>query len=291
MLTFGSDPEFALADKDNKIVSAIPVLKRSKARKIKLGDGERIYYDNVLTEMNMRPAQNKGEAMDNLKSMFSNAKSYLDEQFGGNQYKLFAVASHTFTDKEISHKKAREFGCDPEFDGYSGNQANPPDVGQARNFRSAGGHIHIGSELIKDMIAKIQTIQLMDCFVGLPLLIVDNDETSPARKQLYGAAGRYRVQKYGVEYRTPSNCWLSRPDLSELVYDLTEMTVEVVKNKQIEQFLDRFEFGEVAYYLNNNDKTKARELLDRLGMPNHFLERIDNFAKEQHKPNVFQNWL
>jgi hypothetical protein len=239
-LTIGTDPEIML-EKDGKIVSAIPVFKGDKYDKTDLGDGYSVYYDNVLAETNVPPATDKQEFVDNCRNTLQRIARHI-----GSDYSLIARASYYFSIQECSHPAAMLAGCHPEFCAYEIKKCYPPQF--VDTFRSAGGHIHVGREDYNDIdelecskhefligkASRVRTIRAMDMYVGLPLLLIDNSEASKLRKRLYGMAGRFRPTSYGVEYRTPSNYWLSKPELAELVYDLTKFVFDAMINENVD---------------------------------------------------------
>lgn len=231
-LTFGSDPEFVIVDGNLAPKSAIKVFPgHGKESKIPIGD-QAIFYDNVLLEFNLRPARTLMEFNANFKECLIGASKILKKK---NLY-LRTRASLNFPALECEDDDACVFGCEPEFCIYNRTSDNkimrvdPPIMEPGSTFRSCGGHIHIGH-----VMANWETggdpatvIKLMDAFVGVVSVFLDKDESSAARKKLYGGAGSHRVTPYGVEYRTLSNFWLSDPKLTEIIYKLTRLVMEKV---------------------------------------------------------------
>jgi len=281
-ILIGTDPEFALKDSTNRIVSAIPVLERGKNDKIDLGEGAKIYYDNVLAEANIDPSASKEELKDRLKSLYQKSKVLLQN------LKLSATASHEFGFLECLHEEAKRFGCDPELDLDMGGPAYPPEA--EGGFRSAGGHIHIGGLEGQDIYEKARLIPILDILVGIPSVILDNDPTSLARKRLYGKAGRFRDTPYGIEYRTLSNYWLSCPELTEIIYDLTMESVNFYltnKDDEVNGIVDR---ETVVNTINNADKETARQIVENLPVSQEIKERIFQLSANQYNDDIFQNW-
>lgn len=282
--TFGTDPEFVLIEEEtNRIVSAIPVLRRSKENKIDLKDGAKIYYDNILAEANIDPSNDKNELKARLRDLYQKSRAIL------KKHRLGAVASHEFAKEFCRSKKAREFGCAPELDIYEGGvSVFPPD--NVGNFRSAGGHIHIGGLEEYSFGEKFPLIPLMDLYVGLPSVLLDNDPSSVPRKILYGKAGRFRNTEYGIEYRVLSNFWLSKPELADVIYDLTMQAVSCFQEKQYEQ-LQMSHIEDVRRIINEGDKRGAAELVAESSLSDNLKQTIFNLSEEPHSENVFQNWL
>ena len=106
---------------------------------------------------------------------------------------------------ELEHPNAQTFGCDPDFNAWTGRK-NPRPKATDKNLRSCGGHVHIGylEGKYKDLAPR-SIIKACDLYMGIPAVFMDN---GTLRKQLYGKAGAYRQKGYGVEYRSLSNFWI-----------------------------------------------------------------------------------
>lgn len=290
--SIGSDPEFMLA-KDGNIVSAIPVVKQDKYDPIDLGNGQKLYYDNVMLETNVPPASSKAQFIENIKKTYASISCVI-----GGDYKVFAVPSFNFSDDECSHPHAMEAGCSPEFCAYSKKKCFPPNF--ANTMRSAGGHIHIGrsdflsiddeqcddNEFLMGYDAKHNMIKAMDIFVGLPLTLLDNSEASKARRILYGKAGRFRPTSYGVEYRTPSNFWLSSPQMAELIYDLTFSAWNKMKDGEIEL---NEETDKAFDIINANDAVAAASMMKK-HIDSDSCEQILSLCGKVDTTKLYEEW-
>ena len=85
---------------------------------------------------------------------------------------------------------------------------------------------------------RLWVIRMCDLFLGIPSLLLDRDPTSKDRRKLYGGAGSHRIRnKYGVEYRSLSNFWVSRPSLVELIYNLATVAVRIVMVDKINEHI------------------------------------------------------
>ena len=58
-------------------------------------------------------------------------------------------------------------------------------------------------------------LRYIDAIVGLPSILFDTDVE---RRNLYGKAGCFRLQKYGFEYRTLSSYWLDNPSRLKFIW-------------------------------------------------------------------------
>jgi hypothetical protein len=222
--TFGSDPEFMLT-KDGRFFSAIGVVKGTKSKRIQR-NGHEFYYDNVLAECAVKPARNKDEA---IKHVGSALKTYAELV---SPYRLKCQASLEYPENQLKHRHAFKAGCAEEDCAYTLKTfRTEEDTFKITRLRSAGGHIHIGHEFPQQSLLNCYALaRMLDLFVGIPSIFLDQDKTSPLRKKLYGSPGRFRRPEHGLEYRSMGNFWLSSPELVGVIYDLVEFTVEFTAN-------------------------------------------------------------
>lgn len=290
--SMGTDPEFMLK-RNGQIVSAIPVVPRNKYDPEVLNEDTRFYHDNVAIEMTVKPANSPANMVEIMRDIFHNIKSKIPN------HSLCTIASHTFTEEECSHEDAMQFGCDPELDVYLRDQVQPPSVEDAKTFRSAGGHIHLGNKtfnsdkpdgFLLSFPDKELAIKLMDIYVGVPFVLLDNDPTSPARKKLYGKAGRFRVTEYGVEYRTLSPYWLTSPRLTNLIAELTFLVMNLGDKGLAKKIINETDMNAVVAAINNNDKNLARKLVDSLDIPENLRKEINDLSNLQIDQEVDKHW-
>lgn len=230
--SFGADPEFILIDEKGNLKSAINILKKDKSNKISINNNF-FYYDNVLAECTVKPGFSKKETIKNIKESLSDCSKLI------SPFKLTSISSAEFNDQELNHIDARKSGCEAEFCAYKLRKVSSKKIKKIfkeSNLRSAGGHIHIGSELGKSHDTCIMLVRMLDLFLGVPSLILDTSPNSFIRRKIYGKAGRYRQPKHGAEYRTLSNFWLSSPDLVELMYEICDFVINSMDNKIYENF-------------------------------------------------------
>ena len=103
--------------------------------------------------------------------------------------------------------------CDPDYNAWT-EDINPKPSGEKTNLRSAGCHIHIGYDN-PNVETSLQLIKLFDVYLGLASVVIDPDNK---RRQLYGKAGAFRVQDWGVEYRTLSSYMYSSDMLMHVIW-------------------------------------------------------------------------
>ena len=198
MISFGSDPEFILKSNAD-IQSAIEIVPGSKENRYEK-DGHAFYYDNVLAECSIKPAYSREETIENFRECFQLYSELVEP------CKLWCKASARFPSEELKHPEALEMGCKREACAYELDWIEPDETFFHRsNLRTAGGHIHLGHEILKDQLVRIRTVRMMDLFLGIPSIFIDKDSASKDRKKIYGQAGRFREPSHGLEYRTLSN--------------------------------------------------------------------------------------
>lgn len=219
-ITFGADPELFLHN-GQKYVSAIGRIGGSKMEPRKIGDaGCALQEDNVAVEYNIPPCKTPME--------FVSYNQYMLGVINGMvaQEGLQAVnhASAIFDDMELDHPAAHVFGCEPDYGAWA-LEMNPPPHANNPNLRSCGGHIHVGLPKDWDNIKKIQLVRWLDATVGVALQFLEPENE---RAQLYGRPGAMRFKPYGIEWRTPSNYWLTSVGLMTGVVGNLEHLVNCV---------------------------------------------------------------
>lgn len=289
MFSFGSDPEIFLA-LDGKIVNAIDFLP-PKSHKISRGLSS-VYYDNALAELQIEPSHTAGEAIENTR------KALLLLQKALPRHEIRVQSAHWFSVADLNNEESRHVGCNSEYCAYTLEQVMPPeDVIKTTSFRTAGGHIHLGdNEIFHDGQGIISTVRMLDLFLGIPSILMDNDNTQRYRRRIYGHAGSHRVPDHGLEYRCLGNFWLRSPKLVEIIYDLVDFTINFVENDDHSQYWsipnDEEEisdqmtlcFGYDAKLLrsciNSCDKRKAAKFMQIVSrhLPSELLQRINQLS-------------
>ena len=178
------------------------------------------------------------------------------------EYELAAVPTAYFGKEYIDAqpKEAKELGCNPDFNAYTGEENPKPDEGLP--FRTGAGHIHVGwtedtDDPVHDSMCHM-LVKELDAVLGLPSLLLDPDSE---RREMYGKAGAHRVKTYGVEYRVLSNFWLSHPAIAALVLDLGQATVQLTLNSL--EAMWNVPGMEAARVINTVDVDGARKHIER----------------------------
>lgn len=227
---FGCDPELFVSDPNGRPVSAEGLLPGTKDNPYKVDFGA-VQVDGMAAEFNTDPAHTFEEFNHNIVNVIRQLKGMLP-----TGYKLLPVPSIVF-DKEVwdlAPENAKELGCSPDFNAWTGSVNPPPHDPDNPMLRTASGHLHIGwtdeestSDLQHVMNCR-DLVKQLDWYLGGWSLKMDPD---PTRRRLYGQAGACRYKPYGVEYRVLSNFWLSSKDRRLTVWNRMQMAIDNMRTK------------------------------------------------------------
>ncbi|MDE3022863.1 MAG: hypothetical protein KGI54_13565 [Pseudomonadota bacterium] len=216
MLTKGCDPELFLRDpKTGQMISSIGLIGGSKDFPQAIGEGCAVQEDNVAVEFNIPPSKSAEDFITSINFALNTIRQRAKEL----GLELCIEPSAVFDDVELMSPAAKEFGCEPDYNAWTGRE-NPRPKCDNKNLRSAGGHIHVS---VPDGVDSCRVVQAMDLFVGCQMLKFDTDTQ---RRKLYGRAGACRFKTYGVEYRTASNAWIVSDERIRWVWEQTEKAVD-----------------------------------------------------------------
>lgn len=228
----GADPEVFIKKKDSaEHVSAFGVAPGTKTNPFRVNNGF-IQVDGMALEYNVAPSANKTEFVQNVISVQKQLAAYLPK---GCEFSKSPVARFGKEYIDSQPFEAKELGCDPDFNAYTGEPNETPNCNA--DFRTASGHIHIGWTENVDptdpghFAACRELVISLDRMIGINQASWDRDNT---RRELYGKAGAFRPKHYGVEYRTPSNKWTFHRSLMMFVFD---MTVQAIANTFVRYYL------------------------------------------------------
>lgn len=214
----GADPEFFIKKKYGGYASAVGLIGGSKWEPKKIDeDGHAILEDNVAVEFNIKPASSFDEFRSSIHKVLDHIRGILPG------YEFSKESAVSFPQEELMTPEAQMFGCEPDFDAWR-ECVNEKPCAEDKNLRSAGGHIHVGSDLaINNPVAVIRA---MDLFLGVPSTQLD---AGTLRRELYGKAGCFRAKSYGAEYRTLSNFWIFDDSLIQWAFEGTQRALEFVE--------------------------------------------------------------
>jgi hypothetical protein len=217
--TVGADPELFVFN-ENGPVSAHDLIPGTKSKPFPVPGGA-IQVDGTAAEFNIDPSRTFEEFNSNINSVLECLESELP-----SGHRLVAN-SYVRWSEEYFHKLpyvARELGCMPDFNAWTGRRNPKPKLKDDPTLRTAAGHIHIGwtqdasMQDLEHIDSCKYMAQLMDWHLGAWSVGADPDLT---RRSLYGKAGACRFKTYGVEYRTLSNFWVLNEELRLEVWNRT----------------------------------------------------------------------
>lgn len=250
-MRLGSDPEMFLLEKaTGNVVSVCGMIGADKWNPHQYEDmpeGYTVQEDNVAVEFGVPPASSAAEFVKHIKAV---QKRFLKDHKHLTFSKLSCIM---FPAEQLKHPSALIFGCEPDFNAWTG-EVNPKPKAPSPLLRSAGGHIHV--ETTQD---PLEVIKAMDIALGIPSVLMDNGEM---RKQLYGKAGAFRPKPYGCEYRTLSNFWTFEDKYIKWVWNNTGKALDLVEDHvDLNKYQDA-----VEQCINHNDKKLAEKLVKELGL-------------------------
>lgn len=260
--TFGCDPERFVCDPNGKPVSAAGMFPGTKEEPFPVPDGA-IQVDGMAAEFNITPAETFAEFNRSISSVMRTMETYLPEG-----YTFLDVSAVRFGEENFNNapEEAKQLGCTPDFNAWTG-EMNPPPVAPDDPFlRTASGHIHFGWRAGGDIDAEhIQHcrdfIKQLDWFAGAWTVKMDPD---PTRRKLYGRAGAMRPKEYGVEWRVPSNFWITTRDRRLTMWNRCQMAIFQMRKHYMP---DRAEDWNDVLVQSINDTTLDAGLLSAYRYP------------------------
>jgi hypothetical protein len=189
----------------------------------------RLYADGMSNEFNMNPSADIQEMLGRFYELLQMSNHCAD--IYGCKLEILPFIPVTQADIDSGGVVCARFGCDPEETIYP-DQFDPARV-DARNHmaRYFGAHIHSsmtdpmldmgGLKWVKNNTSYI--LSAYDLVVGIANVLIAHGEDSRLRRNVYGRAGRHRIQTpYGWEYRTPDNYIMRSPVVLGAFFELSQ---------------------------------------------------------------------
>lgn len=264
-ITIGTDPEcFIFNTKTNKVKSAVKLIPGTKEHPYRLpdlGPGFALQTDNILAEFNVPPVDNVNDFVKNINKM----KDYIRNFVKGidENYDILCAASQNVPKGELRSKQAKEFGCSPDYNIYTGMPNPRPAAADTTNLRSAGMHLHCGYDH-PEIDRSLRVLAYFDAYLGVPSILIDKDSQ---RRSLYGKAGCFRLTSYGFEYRTLSSYFMKDDKHLKWVFG---QVVKAIKAYNECRSIPNAEYVQKA--INENNEGLARQLCEDYGLCSNFLE-------------------
>lgn len=257
----GADPELFMKNRNSgEFVSAHARVPGTKLKPHKVAYGA-IQVDGMALEFNIDPAHTVDEFVHNIKAV----RKTLEEFVPG--YNVVAEPVAMFEPDYFLWQvpaSALELGCDPDFNGWTGDTNPHPDA-SGKPMRTASGHVHIGWTDDADCMDKshftlcCDIARQMDYALGIHSLLWDKDGT---RRQMYGKAGAFRPKSYGMEYRVLSNRWLDSELLMRWVYNAIQIGVQ----DGLDGLWYDKEYGDLAQKIINDNIIDWRDQYDYIDL-------------------------
>ena len=253
LIAVGTDPEVFIRDtKNEEWISGEGLIGGTKHEPLEIAEGGfAIQEDNVMAEFCVPPARDPETMYNNINFVIHHLNKKVEAI--NPDYMVMVTASAKFDPDKLTSEQATTVGCDPDFNAWFEMQNPIPDL--PNDCRFAGGHVHISYENPSEE-RNIEIVKALDLFLGVPAVLMDIDDR---RKEIYGTPGRYRNKKYGVEYRTLSNFWISSYENVEFIFNQINKAFEFLNNEQKVN-------EEVPICIDTNDKVSALSICKRYNM-------------------------
>lgn len=273
VITLGSDPEYFLLKDGKEFYPSCDIIGGTKKNPKPLPEsgieGLSIQEDNVAVEITTAACKSKEELVRNILQSIEYLPSIFPKEYN---LSISEACSANFDPKYLTTKKALEFGCDPDINAYTNRNNEISSAMKRSNFRTCGGHVHVGIAGNPSNTEKRHFVRLLDLYLGVPSLFLDKDTE---RRKLYGSAGAFRYKPYGLEYRTLSNFWTFRAEKIEWVWDAVQAAVDHFNNAKefAFDFSDPSSLGciKVQTCINSHDLELAKILIKDFKLSEKFL--------------------
>ena len=261
----GADPEILLVNKHGDFHSVEGLVGGTRDKPVRIPDttlkqfkdGYAMQEDNVMLEFNIRPRNNWHDFIHGIEWALDKVHSAVAVP---NGLEFSESPTGFYEADQLMSGQAATFGCLPDLDAWSREQATPVSTSTLGNWRCAGGHIHLGYDNPAN-VPPFVVARLADALIGL--WEVHFRESQGIRRQNYGTAGRYREKPYGIEYRTMSNNWLFHADMLHMAAHGASKLANMIERgnmAEIQGLYTEIPMGEVQRAINTEDGDLARKL-------------------------------
>jgi len=274
--TIGGDPEFFIyIDKKGKrkLVTADKVLP-GKGKKADANRGQ-AFFDGVQAEINPNFNGCRETFAWNIQECLKYIYNVACKKFPKDKVIFAPLASVPITANDLKYadSECSRFGCSPDSNIYTEEKMEYPD-GKKFMTRFSGGHIHLGfsdikyMKVMKDANKLYNLIKAFDYIPGIMSVALSQGKEEESRRNYYGKAGTYRIQKHGIEYRTLSSYWLTSPFLTSLVTSLVRDAFTIVyNNKEDELLFSQKDENEIRNIIDTGNANKAIDVYKKVIIP------------------------
>lgn len=135
-----------------------------------------------------------------------------------NGYQMSAEPLVYFHEEWLDTRpELRVLGCSPDMCVYDDGQelSRPSQDAKSTPWRTGGFHVHFSMPgLTEDLYLSQSLVMACDAVLGLTDVLLEHTPNGRQRREMYGAAGRFRLQPWGIEYRTPSSAISVSPEVT-----------------------------------------------------------------------------
>lgn len=252
-LTIGADPELFVT-KNGSFHSAWALIEGNKKKPFIVNRGA-VQVDGMALEFNIDPANTEDEFVLSIDTVMGQLAAMVPEY----RIVITPVADFGYEYIKSQPEEAKELGCDPDYNAYTGKENPRPNADLP--FRTASGHIHVGwtqsanPNDVHHMGMCCTAVKQLDVFLGIPSVLYDNNDL---RRQMYGQAGALRPKTYGLEYRVLSNLWLKDEAHKRWVYRQTRAAFEALEAGDF--LFEKIGEEEVQRIINTSDRESALKI-------------------------------
>lgn len=224
----GADPEFFITSSTNgKIIESNKIIPKNGLIVSANSIGtSKCTIDGLQAEINPNPHSCREGACSDYINIFTKLAKSLNEQ----KANLCLKGMIHITPEELLKLSddSKKFGCKPSINNYTNKESVITVNPEVYEYRSAGGHIHIGGGSSTRLTSCIKKnpkliIEILDLVLGNTCVMIDRNSNQVERRRVYGRAGEYRLPKHGIEYRTLSNFWIMNSQLMNMVYGFARL--------------------------------------------------------------------
>ena len=289
--TVGNDPEFLILSKEGRVVPA-------EELGLPLSDdpgSHEVVADNVAVELH----PGAGYCLNGRNSALGNAiratmykikdKLYKDVTHDEalnrflKEYRISLRPVEEIQRDDLKYRSVSQFGCHPSLVCKDGKVSiSTPKMSAIETlYRSVGYHVHLGMEepnyykqqgfepnyetaakAVKTPQGRVKLVQMCDLLVGLPSVLIENDDRVPLRRSFlgYGQAGEFREQPHGFEYRTIGAWPMVHNMWTWWVNSSVRDCLFLVANGLEKPFIENTDWKAVAEAINTGDVKAAVKL-------------------------------
>lgn len=279
-LTFGTDPEVPAVYMKDGIwyVQPAPYFRLelgAEATKVKSKHpvhfdkyGVKIIEDGVAFEFTTPETRDWETMYDGIQFGLAELSNMLSEY--DHHISVLPTANYEisrFLDVDDEYKMCLIFGCDPDKDAILKNYVCEVIDALRHPYRYFGGHFQIGCMDARGR-RLIQThyepfIKMCSIFIGNSVMARSKEtELEQIRAKLYGQPGRYRIQPWGIEYRTPSNSWITNKHTMAKMFRGAEVAFRLLQSPKEGKAVIKEYLSDTVLALGSANPKLSQDILD-----------------------------